>query len=144
MDDKTSWEQRGRRAKAEVSIDPSRKQTKKVTFFFFFSDDGERRSERPLLKHRTNGNPANNYRQVGGQGGTKGLFCKTKGGETDSGRLILRVKSDKNKVPDELTATQPGFHSPYFKCNFPRFISAQPSAGSQRIMGRVFMNARCS
>lgn len=73
----------------------------------------------------------------------EGCFVKQRG-EKDSGRLILRVKSDENKVPDELTATQPGFHSPYFKCNFPRFISAQPSAGSQRIMGRVFMNASCS
>lgn len=51
----------------------------------------------------------------------KGCFVKQRGGETDSGRLILRVKSDENKVPDELTATQPGFHSPYFKCNFPAF-----------------------
>lgn len=58
----------------------------------------------------------------------KGCFVKQKGGETDSGRLILRVKSDENQVPDELTAAQPGFRSPYFKCNFSRvsFLHNRP------------------
>lgn len=37
----------------------------------------------------------------------QGCFVKQRGGH-----LILRVKSDENKVPDELTATQPGFHCP--------------------------------
>lgn len=56
----------------------------------------------------------------------EGCFVKQRG-EKDSGRLILRVKSDENKVPDELTATQPGFHSPILNAISPvSFLHNRP------------------